>query len=179
MQPLLIYTIGLPGSGKTTFARQLAEKINAVHLYGDKIGFEHWGAPTFSAEETRMVYFEMDDMATENLSTGKSVVYDASSNSLASRSRLVELAAELDCVAIGLWIQVDETLARERSSEIRISEFAENYFRIIPEAVFDRAVDVFQPPHTNEIVYTVSGSDSFEEQLKKLTELLAASGIAL
>jgi len=34
---LIIQVIGLPGSGKTTFAKELAERINAIHLNADEV----------------------------------------------------------------------------------------------------------------------------------------------
>jgi hypothetical protein len=34
---MIIQVIGLPGSGKTTFAKNLAERINAIHLNADEV----------------------------------------------------------------------------------------------------------------------------------------------
>jgi adenylylsulfate kinase len=37
---MIIQVIGLPGSGKTTFAKELADRINAIHLNADDIRAE-------------------------------------------------------------------------------------------------------------------------------------------
>lgn len=37
---MIIQVIGLPGSGKTTFAKELADRINAIHLNADEVRAE-------------------------------------------------------------------------------------------------------------------------------------------
>ena len=37
---MIIQVIGLPGAGKTTFAKELADRINAIHLNADAVRAE-------------------------------------------------------------------------------------------------------------------------------------------
>ena len=37
---MIIQVIGLPGAGKTTFAKELADRINAIHLNADEVRAE-------------------------------------------------------------------------------------------------------------------------------------------
>lgn len=51
---MLVIVCGLPGVGKTTFAKKLAPLINAIILSTDKIRKELITSPTYEKEE----YFE-------------------------------------------------------------------------------------------------------------------------
>jgi adenylylsulfate kinase-like enzyme len=48
---IIIQVIGLPGSGKTTFAKELSDRINAVHLNADAVRAELNKDLGFSAED--------------------------------------------------------------------------------------------------------------------------------
>ncbi|MBP9761852.1 AAA family ATPase [Candidatus Saccharibacteria bacterium] len=47
-KPLLVLLYGMPGSGKTFFARQLCDQISAAHVQGDRIRDEIFENPTYS-----------------------------------------------------------------------------------------------------------------------------------
>src|SRR5438046_1398870 len=94
MRPVLFYTIGYPGAGKTSLANRLHYWLGAEHLRGDAIGLELFRFPTYSPHERTMVYAEMDERAGVNLRAGKHVLYDASTNTLAQRNHLTELAEQ-------------------------------------------------------------------------------------
>lgn len=48
---MIIQVIGLPGSGKTTFAKELADRINGIHLNADEVRAELNKDLGFSAED--------------------------------------------------------------------------------------------------------------------------------
>ena len=62
MKSLRILIFGLPGSGKTTLALKLAEKLDAIHLNADEVRgrFQDWD---FSDEGRLRQAFRMSDLA--------------------------------------------------------------------------------------------------------------------
>ncbi len=55
-QPALVMLCGLPGTGKTTLARRLAECLPAVTVEADRIRHTLFRPPTYAAEESRRVH---------------------------------------------------------------------------------------------------------------------------
>tara|TARA_B100000282_G_C31347070_1_gene316002 strand:- start:33 stop:455 length:423 start_codon:yes stop_codon:yes gene_type:complete len=70
-----ILVMGLPGSGKTTLAKILTEKLNAVNLNADEIRkkYNDWD---FSEEGRNRQAKRMFDISEELISSGKIVVAD-------------------------------------------------------------------------------------------------------
>ena len=74
-KPLLILLYGFPGSGKTYFARQLCEHLQAAHIYDDRIRHELFSKPRYDKRENTVVTQLMDYLTGEFLNAGLSVVY--------------------------------------------------------------------------------------------------------
>src|SRR6476469_9492960 len=91
-KPLLIMLYGFPGAGKTYFARQLCENIQAAHVQGDRIRGELFAQPRWDAQENGVVNQLMEYMAGEFLSAGISVVYDVNAMRASQRRALRDLA---------------------------------------------------------------------------------------
>ena len=85
-KPLLIMLYGFPGAGKTYFARQLCEEIQAAHIQGDRIRGELFDNPRYDKEENGVVTQLMDYMTEEFLAAGLSVVYDVNAMRLNQRA---------------------------------------------------------------------------------------------
>lgn len=87
MKPILYVTVGIPGSGKTTYCNTKLPKIN--HVSRDKI--------RFNMLEPDMEYFDMEDKVFEywtdrianDLKNGKNVIADATHLNTISRNKLV------------------------------------------------------------------------------------------
>lgn len=179
MKALLFYTIGYPGAGKTTFARQLSRWFNGVHLQADKIGMRLFVVPTFSEAERQTVYQHMDYQATGALSAGHIVLYDGTLNTREQREHLRQLAAQCGTQAIGLWVALPVDIARKRAARIRNAGEGQIAGRVVPPAVFERHVAAFQAPAQGEIVAKVDGMQPFGFQYRNLRRQLAQTGIAL
>ncbi|HKU18710.1 MAG TPA: ATP-binding protein [Candidatus Saccharimonadales bacterium] len=176
MRPILFYTIGLPGAGKTTLARQLAFLLGCEHLRGDVIGLELFGIPTYSAEERRIVYAEMSHRATESLRRGQHVLYDASVNTHVQRQALVALAEGQGSRAIGLWLETPVALAKQRAGSARDAGVIGRVVRVIPPHIFDHYAAVFETPSAHETVITLSGDAGFYLQYRRLRRELRRLG---
>src|SRR5207245_7650742 len=75
-KPFLLLFYGFPGAGKTYFARQFTENVQAAHLQADRIRMELFEQPRFDAQENNVVNQLMNYMAEEFLAAGVSVAFD-------------------------------------------------------------------------------------------------------
>jgi predicted kinase len=176
MRPILFYTVGYPGAGKTTLARSLATLLGAQHLRGDKIGLELFRFPTYSPQERRIVYEEMDRRASEDLRAGRHVLYDAVTNTRAQRAQVRALAEEHGGQAIGLWVKVPTELAKRRAGQARDAGLVGAVVRVIPPHIFDQYVAAFEVPDGSEPVILVAGDASFYLQYRRLQRQLFTHG---
>jgi aminoglycoside phosphotransferase family enzyme/predicted kinase len=105
--PRLLLMTGLAGSGKTWLARQLAERISAVHIRSDverkrRAGLREF-APSrsgvaqgiYTAKSTAAVYDDLARAAENVLAGGIAAVIDATFLLRAQRTRFVEIAARM------------------------------------------------------------------------------------
>lgn len=173
--PILFYTTGTPGSGKTSFSLNLAELIGAVHLYADKLGIEIFQEPKFNDEERSIILEEMDWRALNYLRENAMVVYDANNNRFAERERLRNLAKKANSTAIGIWVKTPLPLAKKRVKQVRnIANVNLIYvnFRHQSDEYFKGLFDRFEKPLINENLIIISGTIPFSEQLKALQKQL-------
>ncbi len=102
-KPLLILTFGVSGSGKTFFSRDIAQRIQAVHLRSDierkrLAGLkplersEEKGA-LYSREISRQTYQRLLDLASLCLAGGMTVIVDATFLKRCNRKLFIDLAA--------------------------------------------------------------------------------------
>ncbi len=81
---------GLPGVGKSTLAKNLAPKMNAVVLSSDKIRKEIFPTPTYSPFERKLVYDIMTIIAKYLNYTKTNCILDATFNKEESRIAIKE-----------------------------------------------------------------------------------------
>jgi hypothetical protein len=85
---MLVIVCGLPGVGKTTFAKKLATLINAIVLSTDKIRKELITSPTYEKEERKLIYDVMILLAKYLHDSGTSCILDATFNREYSRTEV-------------------------------------------------------------------------------------------
>jgi len=99
--PLLVITHGLSGSGKSSVAAPLCERIGAVHLRSDRErrrlfaagGGRGIDAGRYSPEATERTYGRLAELAAEVLDAGFPVLVDATFLDAARRDAFAEVAA--------------------------------------------------------------------------------------
>lgn len=92
----LYYLVGLPGSGKSTYAKELANEINAVRLSSDDLRIELYGDINNQDNNTEL-FQEMNRRAKLALKSGKSVIYDATNiNSKKRKGFLSQLPKDVN-----------------------------------------------------------------------------------
>src|SRR3982751_3793271 len=91
-KPFLLLFYGYPGAGKTYFARQFCDNVQAAHLQSDRIRGELFQEPRYDKQENDIVAQLMDYMTEEFLSAGLSVIYDVNAMRASQRRALRDMA---------------------------------------------------------------------------------------
>ena len=125
-KPRLLLMSGLSGSGKTWLARQLAERLSAVHIRSDverkrRVGLRELapshsrlGEDLYSTEATATLYADLARAAEDVLSGGISTIVDATFLERAQRARFAELAASCGAPLHIILCEAPEPVLRAR-----------------------------------------------------------------
>ena len=84
-----IIMVGLPGSGKSTVAKELSIKENAVLHSSDDLREELFGDAD-NQDNNELVFQELSKRISRDLLNGRSVVYDATNSSYKKRKAFLE-----------------------------------------------------------------------------------------
>ncbi len=174
-KPLLILLYGFPGSGKTYFARQLCEQLQAAHVQGDRIRSELFEEPRYDKEENTVVGQLMDYMAEEFLSAGLSVVYDANSMRYAQRHALRDMARRHKAQPLLVWLQIDPETSLVRAAKRDRRRVDDKYAAPMDQKKFEALISGMQNPRNVEDYTVISGKHVFPTQfssvIKRMHEL--------
>lgn len=176
-QPILILLYGFPGAGKTYFARQVCERLQAAHVQGDRIRGELFEKPRYDKQENEAIAQLMSYMAGEFLNAGVSVVYDVNAMRLSQRHLLRELARRADATALLVWLQMDTDSAFARSSKRDRRRADDKYAATYDRPSFGRLIAGMQNPGPAEEYVVVSGKHSFNAQYSALLHRLRDMGL--
>ena len=116
----MIYVLcGIPGSGKTTKAIQLAEENNAK-LYSYDVVRYNSKLSSFK-DICALIYKSIND----DLSKGLNVVYDAPNHRLQYRKDILNDISDISCkkICVVLPTPLEECLKRNANREARLPEF--------------------------------------------------------
>ena len=91
-QPWLVVLAGLPGSGKSTFARRLSRSTGAIVLESDALRVALFGRPTHEPQESRQLFDALYAAADRLLQQGARVIVDATNLRARDRRQACEAA---------------------------------------------------------------------------------------
>lgn len=144
-RPLLFITVGLAGTGKSSLAAALAERIGALALSSDVVRkeiagiplmehrFEGFGKGIYKKDFSKKTYEALFNKARKLLRMGKSVVVDASFLYKSNRDMALRLAQECDIPLVILECRAPEAVIKERLKQ-----------RLREETVSDGRWEIFQ-----------------------------------
>lgn len=174
-KPTLFMLYGYPGSGKSYFARQFCEEVNAAHVHADRIRAELFEEPQFDKQENEIVNHLMGYMAGEFLNAGVSVMFDINVLRQAQRRELREIAKHYHADVMMLWFQIDPDSAFARANKRDKRRIDDRYTKPTTRQEFEAAARSMQNPTGNEEYLVISGKHTFHTQrvsvLKKLHDL--------
>lgn len=160
----LILLCGIPGSGKTTYAKKYSQ-YEAIHISSDQIRKELYGDESIQGNPGE-VFSLMQKRTLENLNNGVSVYYDATNVTRKDRAGIIAACpkfAYIECHII--WAPIETCIERDATRE-----------RTVGKAVIDKMLKRFQPPYydegINEVRIILPNDFNYEDYAKKLKEAM-------
>jgi predicted kinase len=174
---MVIVVVGVPGVGKSFFARRFAETFSAPLVSEDKIRYTLFSSHTYSKNENVMVDQVSKLIVDELLVNGKTFIMDGGYNSRVSRDNIAHLASQYGFRTLIVWVQTDEPTARRRAQNRSIKVAGDQYKQSLTPDQWDSLAKSFTPPdienkEKNSVV--ISGKHTYAAQaktvLKKIVE---------
>ncbi len=179
-QPLLITFVGIPGSGKTTFAKKLAGELHAVTFAVDAMRIAMWGSlkemkaaratPEAKLATNKLTFGAMNYATMQALAAGYSVIFDANANHRHERQEKHDIAREQGALSVVVRIKVPYEISLER---IQNRDAADDARQASPKEapdVLERFSATLEEPGSDENVIHIDGEASFDEQLASFWE---------
>ncbi len=134
---------GLPGSGKSYFAEQLAAHLEAVYISSDQVRQAAQALGKYTYQDKLKIYEEMVRLAGNSLKEKEIVIVDATFYQQSVRNLFFTLAKDLVVPVFFIEVFADEALIKERLKNPR--KYSEADFK-----VYEKIKEDFEPiaePH--------------------------------
>lgn len=158
--------VGLPGAGKTTAAKVIAEATNAVHLWADDQRKQRFVSPAFDEAENNSLYEQLNSETALLLGQGKNVVFDTAFNHFKDRQKLRVVADEHRARTLVVWVQTPSEVARERATRNTKSQPT----RILGDMThghFDKLSQKLEEPRKGEETIILDGTKITADYVKQ------------
>ena len=139
-RPTLILLVGIPGSGKTTYAyKYIEEHPGTVHISSDKIRKELWGSEATQGDNN-VVFSRMHSRTIASLDFGYNVVYDATNVTRKDRASIISICPKFVKIeAHVIFAPIETCIERDAARK-----------RTVGKDVIDRMLKRFQAPYFDE-----------------------------
>jgi len=179
-KPLIVLFVGIPGSGKTTFARQIAQRLNAVILSSDGARISMWKtreaieASHKTPEErlyTNQLTFGALNYATRQIvKAGYNVLFDANANSRSERQEKYDIAKEFDGNAVVVRMRVPYEVSLRRVQEREPLDDQRQFDAEKAVGILERFMKDIEEPSSDENTIYIDGEAPFEEQYQQFIQ---------
>lgn len=157
-KPYMLVVVGLPGSGKTFFAKQFSDTFNTPYInYG-------YYAHAISDKKTRSVMIE--HIYSMLLKTRAAVVVEGHGSTANERRELTEMAAKNGYRTLFVWVQTEPATAEHRAVYAKSATMKQD--------AFDKAMKNFENLSAREPYMVISGKHTFSSQAKTVLKRLVS-----
>jgi predicted kinase len=176
-KPFLLLFYGFPGAGKTYFARQFSDSVQAAHLQADRIRGELFEQPRYDKQENDIVTQLMNYMTEEFLMAGLSVAYDMNAMRAGQRKALQDLAFRCHAQPLTVWFQMDPETAFARSIKRDRRRADDKYAASWDRSSYENLLNNMQNPSAREDYVVVSGKHLYKMQQSVVVRRLRDMGV--
>jgi len=135
---MLIMVMGLPGSGKSFFAKRFAEELGAEYISSDALRNKMGLRGKYLPENKNTVYQQMAETAKDLILKSKCVVLDATFFQKKFRKLIYSIAEAAGSPLYLIMVQADENIIQQRLSVPRKDSEADH-------SVYLKIKDQFEP----------------------------------
>lgn len=173
-RPLVIMVVGIPGAGKSFFARQFADTFGAPSVSYDKLRSIIFPTPTFAREEEALLQDIADNEIDELLKTHKTFLIDGGVNSRIERADIEKRARKHDYHTLIVWVQTDTPTCRFRATKRSAKRKGDEWNTSITEEIFNTSVKRLVAPLRSEPQVVISGKHTYATQAKVVLKKLVS-----
>lgn len=147
-RPHAIMMVGIPGSGKSFFARQFADTFSAPYV--DSLAIEDRSATATDAGE--LITMVMNEIA----KTGQTFLFEGNTDSRVRRTEFCKWARDRGYQPLVIWIQTDQVTSLKRCLKNETMN----------RTKFEDTLQDFSPPHPDEKPIVLSGKHTYASQAR-------------
>jgi shikimate kinase len=157
--PHVIMMVGIPGSGKTTFAEHFAKTFQAPYINPGTIS-EEIGLDADATEKVTKLLFD------ELLKTNRTLIYEGSTFTKSQRFELIKHVSKAGYETLLVWVQTEPYEAKRRATH-------KTKAGALSSEDFDEIFQGFQNPSAAEKPVVISGKHTYTTQLKTVLKHLS------
>jgi predicted kinase len=135
---LMIMVMGLPGSGKSFFARRLSDCLDAIYIGSDEVRNKMGLMGKYQMASKQLVYDAMLEKAKEGIKNHGNVVLDSTFFLQDTRDKIIQIAEKHGAELIPILVEAEENIIGERLSKPRADSEADI-------GVYRQIKDAFEP----------------------------------
>jgi predicted kinase len=155
--PHVIILVGIPGAGKTYFAKQFAETFSAPYLDVNTLQLLTEIPDKKAAELSSLLLDEF-------LKTGRTVIFEGPTHARTYRDALMRRVRAKGYEPLLVWVQTEPVTALAR---LKKGSTPASF------AVYEERIKRFSPPHIREGGIVISGRHTYATQARVLLKRLA------
>ena len=144
MNNTLYITVGLPGSGKSTYVKNFIKDKEIEYLSSDSLRAVY-GKSEEDQTVTPLVFGHIKRKVDEFLKDGKNVLVDATSVNRKERSDYINTAKKYGAKVVAIVFKMDRQGLIERNKKR-----GEQGGRVVPDWVIDKMLNKFEEPSYDE-----------------------------